>query len=68
MVDGDISRACEALREAGLGEMVQPRFNTNTLSAYLRELHENGQPLPKQLVGAIEANRVFKVGVRRGSR
>jgi hypothetical protein len=30
-------QACEVLRRAGLGEFVQPSYNANTVSAYVRE-------------------------------
>lgn len=35
--DGDYERACEALREEGLGDYVQERFNANSISAWVRE-------------------------------
>jgi hypothetical protein len=46
--DGDHERACDALVVAGYGELVQRRFNTNRLSALVREITaesgENGMP------------------------
>jgi uncharacterized protein YeeX (DUF496 family) len=42
--DGDYDRACDALVVAGYGELVQRRFNTNRLSALVREIGENEMP------------------------
>lgn len=52
----DWDRTCRALKAAGLGAMVQPRFNAQTLSAWLREQPRNdeGNPiLPPELEGNI---------------
>lgn len=61
--DGDYSRACAALHAAGLDEFVQPRFNSNTLSAYFRELDRDGRPIPKALEGAIDVAERFSLRV-----
>lgn len=64
--EGDYARACLALTAAGLGEMVAPRFNVNTLSAWCRERAEAEEPLPAAFEGAIKVNE--KVSLRmRGS-
>jgi len=63
--DKDYATACAALREAGLDEFVQERFNTNTVSAWVRELDRtvDGQPiLPKALLGKLKVSE--KQGVR----
>lgn len=63
--DGDKPAACEALKDAGLGDYVQEGFNTNSLSAYFREQwdqyvaqHGTGTDpavvLPQPLRGRIE--------------
>ena len=39
---GDYERACDALIEAGLGEFVGRRFNTQTVSSWVRE-HIRGE-------------------------
>ena len=62
--NGDYEKACEALRKAGLDDFVRERFNTNTLSAYVRELRDNDQPLPESFVGVIEVSEVTKVITR----
>lgn len=61
--DGDYSRACAALEAAGLSEFVQNRFNSNTLSAYFRELDRDGRPIPKALEGAIDVAERFTLRV-----
>jgi len=62
--NGDYERACKALEEAGLSDFVRERFNTNTLSAYVRELRDNDQPLPESFDGVIEVSEVTKVITR----
>jgi hypothetical protein len=59
--DGDYGRACAALEAAGLGEFVQPRFNSMTLSGYFRELDRNGDPIPAALEGAIDLTERFSL-------
>lgn len=64
-VDEDWERACEALKDAGLGEFVQRRYNTTSFSAYLRELDRAGEPLPEALIGAIDMEARLSVRTRR---
>lgn len=63
--DGDYPAACQALRDAGLGEFVQPRFNVQTLSSWVREQDRDGEPLPPAFEGRIEVAEVFRLGVTR---
>ena len=74
-IEGDKPSACEALREAGLDEFVAESFNTNSLSAYFRELlreeNEAGDPvtdldelLPEELLGHIELTEDLTLSVR----
>ena len=63
-VDGDYERACEALNVAGLGDLVQTRFNTSTLSAWCRERDKAGEPLPPSFDGAIHVAEKSSVRVR----
>lgn len=65
--DGDYARACRALEAEGLGDMVQPRFNTNTLSAWVRERQAGGEELPEGLKDSIEVSEVFSVRTRKGA-
>lgn len=66
-VDGDYPRAVRALRRAGLKDLVDQRFNVNTLSAWCRERDAAGQALPKTFTGAIEVAQVFQIRVKGGS-
>lgn len=60
----DREHVAEALREAGLDSMLTP--NTNTLSAWLREKEENGEPMPPGLDGIVGTYERFALGVRNG--
>lgn len=62
--NGDYAAACEGLKLAGLGEFVAERFNTQTLSAYVRELAKDEKPLPEPLQEVIEVSEVVKVVTR----
>lgn len=61
----DKQKAIQALRDAGLGELVEEGFNSQRLSAYLRELVRDNIPLPKQFEGVISPNPVQKLMVKR---
>lgn len=62
----DTAAACAALVAAGLPEFAEPRVNTQSLSALLREREKSGEPaVPPELEGVIVANEVFKIGSRR---
>ena len=58
--------ACEALAKAGLGDFAAMRFNTQTLSAYVRECENNGEPLPEEFKGVIKVSETFKIQARKG--
>lgn len=64
-VDKNYEVACAGLKSAGLGDYVQERFNTHSLSAYFREQYQDmlensddvPEPediLPEELKGAID--------------
>ena len=57
----DRKEAIEALKEAGLTDMVEEGFNAQTLASYLRELNAAGEDLPEAFKGKIEANTVQKL-------
>lgn len=57
-----VARACVA---AGLGHLVQPRVNMQTLSAYLRDLDKADEDLPPEFEGLVGKLEQFSVGVRR---
>ncbi len=69
-VDGDKTRACAALVEAGLGEFVKPSYNRNTVSAFYRELaRDNDWDKPDDLLveclkGALTLTDVYQVRSR----
>lgn len=60
----DREHVADALRAAGLDSMLTP--NTNTLSAWLREKEEQGEPLPPSLDGIVGMYERFALGVRNG--
>jgi len=68
-VDGDYEKACKALKEAGLGDYVQERFNTQSLSAYIREAdkEEGGWEanVPPVLRDAIKVTEKFRLQARK---
>ena len=60
----DREHVAEAMREAGLDAMLTP--NTNTLSAWLREKEDNGEPLPPGLDGIVGTYERYSLSVRNG--
>lgn len=63
-IDGDYERGCEALRAAGMEDLIQTRFNIHTLSAVLRERERMGEAFPPEFEGVIETERTFQVRTR----
>ncbi len=55
--------ATAAMQNAGLGELIEERFNASTLSAYVRELERDGQRLPPALDGIITVTEKFSLSV-----
>ncbi len=62
-----VDEACTALKDAGLPEYAHERVNTQSLSAFVRELDAAGKPLPAELQGVIKVSEVFKVQTRMSS-
>lgn len=62
---GEKTDLVAALQRNGLGHFVSPSFNTNTLSAYVREVDETGEELPKDLREQIKVSEVWTVRVRK---
>ena len=54
----------KALRDAGLQDFVSEGFNMVSISAFIREKVKNGEKLPPQFEGVLEANEVFSVRSR----
>ena len=63
--DGDKPSVCKALKRCRLGDYVEETFNTNSLSAYVRELDREGRQMPPSLVAVLEVSEVFKLRTRR---
>jgi len=53
--------AADALIEAGLEDMVKLKFNSNTVSAYVRELDKNEQALSPELAAVLSIAEKFSV-------
>ena len=58
---GDQKKSYTALRRAGLGDFIKEGVNTQTLSAYVRELEE---VLPKGLQPYINVTEVYRMRMR----
>jgi len=67
-LDGDQPRACAALEVAGLSKMVQPRFNAQTLSAWVREQMAAGQELPVSFEGTIKVLTIVEIRARKAEK
>ena len=63
--DGDKPAVCKALKRARLGDYVEETFNTNSLSAYVRELDREGRAMPPSLAGVLDVSEIFKLRTRR---
>lgn len=69
---GDKEGLCDALIEAGLGEYVKPTFNTNQLSAYIREFDPDGtlteteiiKKLPERIQPFLKVSERFQLKSR----
>lgn len=53
----------EALRKSGLDYLLAENYNSNSLSAYVRERYNSGKDLPEALAEVIEADPVEKLKV-----
>lgn len=63
--EGDKPAVCKALKRCRLGDYVEETFNTNSLSAYVRELDREGRKMPPSLAAVLEVSEVFKLRTRR---
>jgi hypothetical protein len=63
--NGDKPAVCKALKRAHLGDFVEETFNTNSLSAYVRELDREEKQLPPSLRDVLEVSEVFRLRTRR---
>ena len=62
--DTNYARACDALDAAGLGDFVQRRFNSNTISAWYREQTANGDTIPSDLEDTLDVAEKINLRVR----
>ena len=63
---GDHPTLAAALKELGMPELAKETVNSQTLSAYVRELESVDEPLPDRLKPLIEISEVFSLRTRRG--
>ena len=63
--DGDMTRACDALLDAGLDGYVRREFHSGQLSGYVREELAAGRDLPPALNEALTITEKFTLAVRR---
>lgn len=56
--------AYAALQKVGLGAMVQPRVNAQTLSSYVREQADLGRPLPAEIEAYLKISEKWEIRVR----
>jgi len=61
----DKARATGALKNSGMGDLITVGFNTNSLSAHLRELNRDGKELPECFEGIITTIDVVKTQSRK---
>ena len=59
--DKNYVAACAALKKCGLEGYVEERFNTNSISAYVRERDKANEPLPKELQDTLEISTEVSV-------
>jgi hypothetical protein len=64
--DGNKEAAVAALKAAGLSHIVSETFNTQTLSAYVRELDTDSEELDDELAAVLDITEDFSLRCRRG--
>lgn len=62
--DGENAAALAALRDQGLGWMVKPTVNANTLRSWVKEQEQSPEGLPAELRPHLKISRLPRVGVR----
>jgi len=61
--DGNRDAVLSALRKSELTEFIQENFNTNTLTAYVKEQFEIGLKLPQPLEESLKISEKFTLNV-----
>ena len=64
-VDGDKEAVVRTLKKCGMSDFVQETYNTNSLSAYVRERLANGQELQPTLSKVIRVDEVTSIRGKR---
>lgn len=59
----DYETSCEALRDAGLGELVAERFNVQSVSSVIRELDKNDD-VPEELYDGLHITEKISARVK----
>ena len=62
--DGEPAAALAALQQQGLGWMVKPTVNANTLRSWVKEQEQTLEGLPAELRPHLKISRLPRVGVR----
>jgi hypothetical protein len=62
--DAEYEAACRVLIATGMEDLVSPRFNVLSLSARVREMQKNGEPIPPEWDGIIRVTEDVKPVVR----
>lgn len=65
VVGKDYERSVNALKDAGYADMVETRFNTQRVSAMIRELVRNGEEIPEVLEDNLKITEKVQPRARR---
>ena len=63
--DGDKEAVVKTLKDCGLADFVSESYNTNSLSAYVRECLANGDELPTELNKVVRVDEVTSIRGKR---
>lgn len=64
--NGDKLAVTAALRSVGAADLVTETFNTNSLSAYVREFDKNDEEIPAELLEVIDIAETYQLKVVAG--
>lgn len=64
-VDGNTQALVDSLKANGHGDLVKEQYNSNTLSAWVRELLKNGEEIPAPIQPHINITEKFSVRTRK---
>jgi methionine synthase II (cobalamin-independent) len=63
-LDGDVETVAPALQFYGLGYLIKPTVNTNSLSSWYREQLDTGQEIPQGLQAILKVSDSPDISVR----